>query len=521
MSNKVLLQRGIWLIFLLAVGLRFAALSHNSVFFYFDQARDAIVSRSIIENKDIKIQGPSVSGTNDSVYHGVLYYYVIAPLYSLSNGNPTVVAYFLALLGSLSVFIVYRLGVEVFESKAVGLIAAFLHAVSAVAIHQHTWLSNPQLNSLFLPLSYLLLWRIFLRPKPSSRLTEHLLFGLVVALSLQSALQSVVIFGSIAIATGYRVLSHRQLSAFSIPQILSMVVSFGIGISTMVLTELLLWKNGILSFTSLNLEDHSVSFITSLKLITERYWEIAQDTLSPTLLRWWSLPFIALILLYFIKIRHQQKLRQLFWLSLLFFAPLWLLLWHYRDPHHTFIGLEIAVYLALASSLWYLYQQQLLGKLVASSLVILFVVFQGQALITWKNHRVQHYGIQKGALLSEQLNLINHTFMIAANQPYSISTLSSPYAINTTWSYLYQWQSQTQQLQPPTYVGMSQIGLPGAGWLPESSNPERIHFTIIEPDTTLSDQQLAVFEQEQTIVAGPVVAEWQFGTLTLQQRGQQ
>ena len=53
----------IFLVFLLAVLIRFFFIKDQNVFFYFDQARDAAISQSIILEKDIKIQGPSVSGT--------------------------------------------------------------------------------------------------------------------------------------------------------------------------------------------------------------------------------------------------------------------------------------------------------------------------------------------------------------------------------------------------------------------------------------------------------------------------
>lgn len=86
------------IIFLLAFILRIYSISDNRVFFYFDQARDAVISTSIIDNKDFKLMGPSVSGTNDSLYHGVLYYYLIAPVYALSHGSPFFVSVYLSAL---------------------------------------------------------------------------------------------------------------------------------------------------------------------------------------------------------------------------------------------------------------------------------------------------------------------------------------------------------------------------------------------------------------------------------------
>lgn len=73
-------------IFMLAVTIRIYSVGNNSVLFWYDQARDFTIVRDIVVNHDIKVQGPSASGTNDTVYHGVLYYYLISPFYLISNG---------------------------------------------------------------------------------------------------------------------------------------------------------------------------------------------------------------------------------------------------------------------------------------------------------------------------------------------------------------------------------------------------------------------------------------------------
>jgi hypothetical protein len=69
------------LMFLLAFFFRWNMIANQEIYFTYDQARDALTAQEIIEQRDLKIQGPSASGTHDSVYHGVAYYYVLAPLY--------------------------------------------------------------------------------------------------------------------------------------------------------------------------------------------------------------------------------------------------------------------------------------------------------------------------------------------------------------------------------------------------------------------------------------------------------
>ena len=97
------------LLFLLTFLVRLFLIENNSFIFRWDQARDATLSRKIIEEHDLKIQGPSASGTQDQIYHGVLYYYLIAPLYTFSGGDPRLVIFVLSFLFSTSVIPVYFL----------------------------------------------------------------------------------------------------------------------------------------------------------------------------------------------------------------------------------------------------------------------------------------------------------------------------------------------------------------------------------------------------------------------------
>jgi len=153
------------LILLLAFILRIFSISDNHVFFFFDQARDAVISTSIINDKDLKIMGPSVSGTNDSLYHGVFYYYLIAPIYVISKGNPFIVSVYLSAISLIGIFVTYKLGKMVFKSESIGLLAAFFQSISVISINQATWLSNPNLSAIFIPTAYYFVWKIFLSEK--------------------------------------------------------------------------------------------------------------------------------------------------------------------------------------------------------------------------------------------------------------------------------------------------------------------------------------------------------------------
>ncbi len=511
--NFVLKNRFLFLLLLLALVLRLYSISNNHIFFFFDQARDAVISTRIITQKDFKIQGPSVSGTNDSVYHGVLYYYVIAPVYALSQGSPFAVSAYLSVLSLIGIFVTYQLGTEVFKSKTTGLIAALLQSVSVISIHQSTWLSNPTLSALFVPLTYYFIWKLFLSEKKQGFLI-YALFGLSIALAMQSALQNITIFGSVLLVFLFSLFTKSF--KFELKKILVSVVTFFVGISTMLLTEFLMYKRGILSFESLNLSQHETSIFSVLPQIASKYFSVISDLVAPQ--KFFIFPAI-LVLLLLIYISRLNK-KQVVWAISFLTAPIWLLIWHYRDPNHTFIGVEVIVFLLLAVGLTkILKQKNLLSKLIVGLVILVFVFSNFKTLNSWRVKQHHYFGIQNGAFLNNQLSVVNKTYELANGNEFSISTLTSPYLINTTWDYLYQWYGQSRYGYTPFYVGIDQKYFITDSVLAQKYQPEKMHFIIFEPDTTLSEEIQRDFIDAQYETFGPYSSQkkYEFGSLKLEQ----
>lgn len=110
--------RLVWYLLFIFIGsiLRLWLISDNNVLFWYDQARDAIVARQIISDRDLKTQGPSASGTDDTINHGVLNYYVIAPLYEIADGNPQFVSGALGIISMLALIPLGELAWQIFRS---------------------------------------------------------------------------------------------------------------------------------------------------------------------------------------------------------------------------------------------------------------------------------------------------------------------------------------------------------------------------------------------------------------------
>lgn len=148
-----------FLLLILAVAsfLRFYKISAYMEFLG-DQGRDAIIVSNFLKHGDLMFIGPQTSIGN--MYLGPWYYYLMAPALLLSFFNPLGSAIMVALLGVATVWLIWRVGQEWF-GRATGLLAAFLLAISPVAVYYSVFSWNPNIMPFFALLSMWLLWRIW------------------------------------------------------------------------------------------------------------------------------------------------------------------------------------------------------------------------------------------------------------------------------------------------------------------------------------------------------------------------
>lgn len=129
------------LILILATFLRFYRLPEYMTFLG-DEGRDALVIKSILVDHHIPLIGPPTSVGN--IYLGPLYYYMMAVPMAIFWLNPVAAAGMNAIIGVLTVFLVYFLSKRWF-GKTAGIIASFLYTVSPVTIlaSRSSWNPNP------------------------------------------------------------------------------------------------------------------------------------------------------------------------------------------------------------------------------------------------------------------------------------------------------------------------------------------------------------------------------------------
>lgn len=491
-------------LYLLTAAVRIWSVRDAQFPFWFDLGRDAIISRQIVEQRDLKVQGPSASGSGDTIFHGVMYYYIVGPLYSFLDGDPRLVMIGIILLSSTAVVPVYLLAQALSGRRGVAILAGVLYSFSYEAVRSGTWLSNPVIATVSLPWFFYLWHQVFLEHK------RHWLPWLTLSLAITQ--QSVILFapwwGLVALGFWWQA-QQQQLKQWRWQTLGWAAVAYLLGVSTMILAQLKAFLAGI--FTLGSVAEYAAWSGTEIDRIVDGTQKLFLAKLVLSLTPTFPVMALALAaaLLWFLTKKTHGKAQLT--LALLASSPLWLLLWHYRNMYHTFITVEVALLIAMSWFVVWLWEQRA-GKLVALGLVAVFVFSNYQAYSKETTQRQSLYFVPQGAYLKEQLAAIDFTYQSAAGLPFSISTITNPYGYNTLWAYLYHWYGQTKYGYVPTYFGPDQTGIIGGDLLENSASPSAHHFSLYEPDQGMPGHLYTLFEAEQEKISTPS-AKHSFGTL--------
>lgn len=483
-------------IFIFAFILRILYLPNNSLTFGFDQARDATISQSILKG-DLKIQGPSAS--TPGLYHGVFYYYLLAPAYLIGHGNPIYAAYLIAFINALTVFVVFYLGFLLTKKAGVGLLASFVFAVSFEATQYATWLSNPTPAVFTVPLCYLGLW-LWISKKGR-------LGPLITAIGLGLSVQSEIflIYHIIPLCI-WLYISRKNIAKKSL---ILFAAAFLLSISTMIISQFKFGLTGIGGIGALALGGsgnlaYAKSVGDYLILYLNQIGRIFAFNSYPGNIGWGGGAVIAMALYSLIK-----KDRVGVFLAVWLFAHIWVVSVGGVSTPFLMVGVGPAVSLIIA---YYLFKfpKQLMPFILA-------IIISGNISMTLRENQKGStlFSIQKDMLLSKELSIIDYSYQEADGGDFSINTLTSPLYTNIVWSYLYKWYGLSKYGYLPSFHGHDQVGQIDA--LEQALKPKEISFLILEPMAGIPPQYLEMTLGEEDVQTKSVDEKY-FGELRIQKR---
>lgn len=474
------------LLFLFAVGviayfLRVMYLPQGALTFGYDQARDAVQAQNILKG-DIKIQGPPSSAPG--LHHGVAWFYLLTPAY-MFGPSPLYAAYWIAFINTLTVVPIFFLGYFMLkkylgekEVLGVGLLSAFLFAISFEATQYAVWLSNPTFAILTVPMMYLGLWILI---DKSHSFEKQNIFGAVLAgLSLALSVQANVflIYHIIPLLIWVFVARKR----LNIRNYIFLVGSFLVGSATMILTEIKFGFTGIGGLLGvLTTQDNIIAskkLSDLLLLFLDQIGRTYSLNSYPSNVGYGAMFIIALIIASVWE-WAKSKSSVISWQP---FLATWLLaslsvvsLGGTATPF-LLVGIGPAVSILMAI---YLVKWWRSGYKLVTVFVMMVILFGNLSMIQRENIKGQTiFAIQQDMLLSKQKQAIDYIYGQSNGDQFSINTLTSPLNINIVWAYLFDTYGKEKYGYAPFFTGQSQVGqlisLPESNILPK-------HFLITEP----------------------------------------
>jgi hypothetical protein len=435
------------LLFVLAFSVRWYRLP-ETLFFGFEQGRDAVISRSISQFQDFVLVGPKTD--IDGVFHGAWYYYLMAIPYTLSGGNPLGATLFIVTLSSFVPLIMLKLVTSMTKRLCWGTVAGVLTALSYEYICYSRWLSNVTPAVLIVALVYGCLWLY--------RQTTHQkwLVGAMVLAGLASQFQ--IILGLLFVIVFMCLWLMRWMPRPTLKSLVISGVCIAVLFAPMVLFNLRNEWVTVKALTEYSTGDEGkVAFHpqTALPGYGEKMTRLIRNTFVPV--KDWHQHVLVVSMigagLWMVGDKSRRPAVQLCLVWSLMTLPL-LLFPRSLALTQLYVGSGLGLIGLVTLTLARLWPTRL-GKVLVLGWFVLFT--SGLATVEYNllsNQDILFKTVQDDLNYQDQRALLQYVNQDAAGQPYRLVAFTIPYFQPEAWQYLHQyWYPQaTDQGAQTIYV---------------------------------------------------------------------
>ncbi len=487
------------LIILIGLILRYVFIPFGALTFSYDQGRDAFIVREILAG-DFKIQGPPSS--TPGLYHGVFYYYLLAPFYFLGLGNPIYPVFGLAVLNCLGILLMYYFARELNFSRPISLTLALFYAFSFEQSQYAVWLSNPSYAALTVPLYY-----YFLFKSRGQNRWSPLLAGLFLGLSIQADIfLAYHIFPLLILFIIRTIPFTKQLLAKFITGLLIgilplVIAQFKFGFTGFVAVRNLLLPSGI-NQTKALFTDTALIYLNQLT----RTFAL---NLFPIQIFLGGLAGICLV---FWFIRHVIDTPQKNILLAYLFSSLIAFPYGGVATPFVHVGIGFVIYLILGYFLSAILKRRFLF------LIVITLITVGNLLAIFKNNPSGQtiFALQPDLTIKNETAAIDFIYRSENGTRFSLNSITSPLHINTSWSYLFNWYGESKYGYLPYWHGHDQIGLLGNNLQKTPADVTDYYLIIDPPEPNFVRFIQPGIEEENGF--SKLEAEYNFGKIRVQKR---
>ncbi|OGG08347.1 hypothetical protein A2154_01510 [Candidatus Gottesmanbacteria bacterium RBG_16_43_7] len=190
-------------IFIWGITLRSVEVLNHNFLFGFDNGRDFMIARDMVENHKLRLIGAeagSGSAALKGLFHGPGYYYLLALSYVVFQKNPYGALIIMFLFGITTMVLTYKLTYKIFGRYA-AMAALFMVSVSDLVVSQSRFIWGPHPIFPFIILSLFFLYRAYVKPQlgiPLALLfaswTYHFHIGVAVPMVLSILISEIFIY---------------------------------------------------------------------------------------------------------------------------------------------------------------------------------------------------------------------------------------------------------------------------------------------------------------------------------------
>jgi len=364
---------------------------------------------------------------------GPFYYYLIAPFYLISGGDPVLPAVFLAFLSTVAIYFLFLLGKEL-QDRMTGLIAAVIGAFSYYIVLASRWLSNP--TSILL-ISVLLLFSMWKIVKGESK-KWWIAIALLIGVSLHFEAASAVFYLPMIL-----VFAIWQKKNFPNKKIF--LISSAVFIGTLLPQLLFNFRHGNIlfnNFINMLIEEKSfkLSFWQVLNSRMNYFWAVFHSKILPGL-EVWVAAFSAIALGISIERKKEFNKRALILLAIFIGIPMIGFIFfqgnfgniydYYMTGYYLPIILLFSMGLAkLLKTGW--------GKIIILIFFVLFFRRNGEFI---KNHIIAGVDGPTHITLGNELQAVDWVFEDAKGRGEFNVDVYVPPVIPHSYDYLFLWQA--------------------------------------------------------------------------------
>lgn len=507
-------QNKLWilgLIFVVALAVRFFYF-RETIYFGFDEARDALVSENIYLKGDIRLIGPPATG-DTGLFHGPAYWYMVGPLYILFGGNLYLMAALFKLINAVGVFVVYGIGKKLFSEK-IGLVAAFLFAISFEQSQYATYVGKESIA--------LILWLLTVYSVVSILKTD--LFGKnfslpVIAFSFGLMLQFNIIYAGFGIGLlGFAIVIFNKLKHISKKSWLWSAVLFGLMMSSYLLAELKYDFREIKS--AINLVTNGFGIMSPGESKYTLYWNkylimFRDNIIGLSINVDWQKLSIIIVTITFTVWLLARALKEKSYAILL----IWLWTW----MGIMLAGGHMAYYTNVATSVSILVGVALILDRYVKNKYLFWIVL---VLVTTGNLSLINSRRISGLIpaikpqpymnLIDERKIVDQMYTAAGGRGFTLRLTGIPYKIQTVWYYLLREYGYKKYGYFPYWEHGNVAGYPGE--LPTPKNGTTcLRFLVREPMTGLPISLVELDEEEENYFS-KLVTRSEIGLFTIEER---